>query len=92
VIINIANNMVKRYNNKLKKGGCITFTLTTLQSTAIILLVVWDLSWKGLALWRAARKNQGIWFITLLILNTVGILPIIFLIITRQPSKKNRAV
>ncbi|KKS97673.1 MAG: hypothetical protein UV73_C0006G0027 [Candidatus Gottesmanbacteria bacterium GW2011_GWA2_43_14] len=35
---------------------------------------------KGFALWKAARREQKYWFIALLVLNTVGILPLIYLL------------
>ena len=43
-------------------------------------LMLWSLFWKGLALWRAARSKQTYWFIALLVINTVGILEIIYLL------------
>ena len=42
-------------------------------------LAIWEITWKGLALWQAARRSQKPWFIAILILNTVGILPIVYL-------------
>ncbi len=45
----------------------------------LLLLVVWTLVWKGLALWRAASLRQKPWFIVLLVINTLGILEIIYL-------------
>ena len=42
-------------------------------------LVVWSLVWKGLALWRASHKGQKEWFVLLLIVNTFGILEILYL-------------
>lgn len=45
----------------------------------LIFLGVWELIWKGLALWRASQNKQRNWFIAILMINTVGILPIIFL-------------
>ncbi len=45
----------------------------------IFLLVLWTLFWKGLALWHAGRKAQPKWFIAILILNTLGILEIVYL-------------
>jgi putative effector of murein hydrolase len=42
-------------------------------------LLLWSLVWKGLALWRSARNNQRYWFITLLVVNTAGLLEIIYL-------------
>ena len=45
----------------------------------LLLLVVWSIFWKGLALWHAGRRGQPWWFVILLILNTAGILEIIYL-------------
>ena len=45
----------------------------------IILVVVWSLLWKGLALWRAANRKDKWWFIAFLVINTLGILEIIYL-------------
>jgi len=38
-------------------------------------LIIWQLIWKGIALWRAGRNNQLKWFLAILLLNTAGILP-----------------
>ncbi len=46
------------------------------------------LLFKGLALWQSARHSQKWWFIALLILNTVGILPLIYLFFFRPDRKK----
>jgi len=35
--------------------------------------------WKIMALWRAAKGDQRYWFVALLLLNTFGILELIFL-------------
>jgi len=43
------------------------------------LAVVWSLAWKGIALWRAARNSHLVWFIVLLIVNTLAILKIIYI-------------
>ncbi len=42
-------------------------------------LALWTIFWKGLALWHSAKRGQSVWFIILLIVNTVGILEIIYL-------------
>ncbi len=49
-----------------------------------LFLTVWSLVWKGLALWRSAGRKDLIWFIIILIANTVGILEIIYLFLTRK--------
>ncbi len=45
----------------------------------MLLLIAWSLFWKGLALWHSARRHQGWWFVVLLIINTAGILEIVYL-------------
>jgi hypothetical protein len=45
----------------------------------LLLLIIWQAVWKGLGLWKSARNNQLAWFIAMLILNTAGILPIIYI-------------
>jgi len=45
----------------------------------LILVIVWSLIWKGIALWKSARKNQPVWFIILLVVNTMGILEILYI-------------
>jgi len=45
----------------------------------LIMIGIWDLTWKGLALWRASQNKQRNWFIAILIINTIGILPIVYL-------------
>ncbi|MDQ5901425.1 MAG: hypothetical protein QG580_140 [Patescibacteria group bacterium] len=42
-------------------------------------LMAWVFIWKGLALWKAARNGSKVWFIILLLINTIGILEIIYL-------------
>jgi hypothetical protein len=44
-----------------------------------IILAVWSIAWKGVALWFSARNYQKNWFIAILILNPAGILEIIYL-------------
>ena len=46
----------------------------------LIPLTIWSIAWKGLALWRASKNDQKYWFIALLIINTIGLLEIIFLV------------
>ncbi len=46
---------------------------------ALLILIVWSIMWKGLALWHSAQRGHSGWFIALLILNTAGILEIIYL-------------
>lgn len=44
-----------------------------------ILLAAWTLIWKGIALWKAARHSDKVWFVVMLIVNSIGILEIIYI-------------
>lgn len=50
-----------------------------LGGTLIAALVIWSLVWKGMALWKAARRGEKYWFVALLVINTVGILEILYI-------------
>ena len=52
----------------------------------IVILVLFDSVMKLIALWRAARNNHLIWFICLAIFNTIGILPIVYLVLNKQKA------
>lgn len=43
------------------------------------IVLVWSVIWKGLALWKSAREGSKVWFVVLLIVNTLGILEILYL-------------
>ena len=47
--------------------------------SVLLLIVVWTLPWKGIALWRAARNSHRNWFVAILVLNTLAILEIAYL-------------
>ena len=53
----------------------------------LALLIIWSLAWKALALWKAAREGSKIWFVVLLLVNTAGILEIIYIFtISKHPG------
>ncbi len=54
----------------------------------LIAIIIWELIWKGIALWKSGRNNQLPWFICILIFNTIGILPIIYLAFFQKKKKK----
>jgi len=54
----------------------------------LAVILVWSLVWKGLALWKSARKSHIVWFIVLLVVNTIGILEILYIFIFSELGKK----
>lgn len=57
----------------------------------LIPLAIADLALKGWAMWRAAKMNMKIWFIALLLVNSLGIVPAIFLLVTKDEYAKRTA-
>src|SRR3989344_1748645 len=53
----------------------------------IFIIGIWSLIWKGIGLWHSSQHKQKNWFIAILILNTLGLLPIIYLIWFKPQSK-----
>jgi len=47
--------------------------------TIFVLLAIWSIIWKGIALWKSARNGSKVWYIIMLLVNTVGILEIIYI-------------
>ena len=62
--------------------------LFALLIAAIVLLSLWDGVWKVIAMWKSARNNQLAWFICLAIFNTVGILPILYILLFQKGGSK----
>ena len=60
----------------------------TISLSILIIIVLWDLIWKGIALWKCGRNNQPVWFVFVLIINSVGILPIIYLLFFQKKKHK----
>ena len=61
------------------------------QNVALLaFILVWDLVWKGIALWKAARNGKTVWFVAMLIINSVGILPILYLLLVDDKRKQKR--
>lgn len=52
----------------------------------IVLLILWEVIWKAIAMWKSARNNHLVWFICITVFNTAGILSIIYILL----DMKNR--
>ena len=53
----------------------------------LIVFIIWSVYWKGRALWRAAHLNSKPWFIALLLINTLGILEILYIYVFSKKKK-----
>ena len=45
----------------------------------LIPIIIWTLIWKGISLWKCGRNNQLRWFLVLIVVNTLGLLEIIYI-------------
>lgn len=55
----------------------------------LVPILLWELIWKGIGLWKSGRNNQLIWFIAIFIFNTLGILPIIYILFFQKKKRKS---
>ncbi|HPS21448.1 MAG TPA: DUF5652 family protein [Candidatus Paceibacterota bacterium] len=66
------------------------------QSNLIMFLILlWTIPWKLFGLWTAVKKNHKIWFVLMVVFNTVGILEIIYIFFIAKkkwPEVKNSFV
>lgn len=54
--------------------------LATPQGLIIIMIIsIWSIFWTAIGIWKAARNDERIWFVAILLLNTLGILEIAYL-------------
>lgn len=51
------------------------------------MLAFWSIGWKAVSLWRSARRGQRGWFGVLLVINTLGILDMIYIFLIARDKK-----
>ncbi|MCU1413498.1 MAG: hypothetical protein JWN80_838 [Microbacteriaceae bacterium] len=69
--------------------GLMIRTLDFAHPAIIILIVIlglWEAVWKAIALWQAGRNRHLAWFIVMFILNTAGILEIVYIFAVGRPA------
>lgn len=54
-------------------------TISNWGAIIIAVAIIWSLFWKGLALWHSAKKGNKVWFIVLLLVNSLGLLDAYYL-------------
>lgn len=52
--------------------------MTRKRDGIITVAAIWDSAWKGYAIWKAVRRRQYRWIPPLLIVNSVGLLPMLY--------------
>ncbi|MBU1203566.1 MAG: hypothetical protein KKG60_00680 [Nanoarchaeota archaeon] len=57
----------------------------------MILVGIWDLVWKAIGIGNAAKRKHVAWAVVMVIFNTVGILPMVYMIFFRNKKKSTSA-
>jgi hypothetical protein len=76
------------YHNFVNYPWGMSWFAWTFGWSLIILLAIWEMVWKATAMWHAARNNQSGWFVALLVFNTIGILPILYIYVFSPKDKR----
>tara|TARA_Y100000310_G_scaffold345603_1_gene467132 strand:+ start:2232 stop:2543 length:312 start_codon:yes stop_codon:yes gene_type:complete len=61
-----------------KQGMALDTLAPNIPQWLLITVILWEVLWKGLSMWKASHKEHKIWFVALLLLNTMGILQILY--------------
>jgi len=61
-----------------------SIALTPVISLVLYFLILWTGAWKAIALWFAGKNQQKVWFIVIAVLNTAGILPILYIFLFQK--------
>jgi len=56
----------------------------------IVIFAIWETVWKLVGMWKAGRNNELAWFICIAIFNTLGILPIIYIILSKKKAEQQQ--
>jgi hypothetical protein len=67
-------------------------SLSQIPPALLALVLIWSLIWKGLALWKSSQKGSKVWFIVLLVVNTVGLLEILYMFLFSKMSVNRREI
>jgi len=68
--------------DKYSQIGTLSINLVLL----IMIVAIVDFLLKGVTLWKSAQGKQKAWFVALLIINSAGILPIIYLLVNKKKN------
>jgi sterol desaturase/sphingolipid hydroxylase (fatty acid hydroxylase superfamily) len=56
----------------------------------LVLIIIWSAIWKLMAMWKSARKGSLAWFIVLGLVNTLGILEILYIYVFSEMKREKK--
>jgi len=57
-------------------------------SIIIVVIAVWDLAWRCVAVIKSTKLNQPLWSIAFILFQTIGILPILYIFVFSKWKNK----
>ena len=72
-------------NGMVNFGGSFVAGMTF--GLVVLVLAVWTLYWKYRAMWHAAKHDRKVWFGAFLIVNTLGVLEILYIYVFSKYHK-----
>lgn len=60
-------------------------------TVAAVIISLWSLPWKAVALWKAARNKDKLWFIILFLFNTMALLEIFYIFVFSKKKENLHA-
>ena len=52
-----------------------------------IVIAIWDMVWRGIAMWKSAKNDQRNWFLAVFIFETFGLLPLFYLYFAQKKKR-----
>jgi methionyl-tRNA synthetase len=63
-------------------------SLSTKEMLVLLAIFFWTIPWKAWGLWLAVKRNEIWWFLAMLLINTIGVLEIIYIFFIAKQSDK----
>lgn len=54
----------------------------------LVAIKLWELPWKGVALWKAARNRHLGWFVALMLVHLAGLIDIVYIFYFSEAKKR----
>ena len=52
-----------------------------------IVIAIWDMVWRGIAMWKSAKNDQKNWFLAVFSFETFGLLPLFYLYFAQKKKR-----
>ena len=57
----------------------------------LVIILIWEMIWTGIAMWKSARRKHLVWFIVFFLVNLLAIPEILYIFVFSKMKKKKPA-